>query len=183
MVFDNIKRASTYYSLGEKITKALKYLGQNDFNNVEPGKYEIDGEDVFAIVQTYNTKPLSACKWESHKNYIDIQYMVSGQEKMGYSESTKTFVVQEYDNQKDCTIYKGTGNYVTAEEGHFAIFFPTDIHMPSIAINIPKEVKKVVVKVSVDKVEKIEPPTEESLTYETPKEENLARETTEQTLQ
>jgi YhcH/YjgK/YiaL family protein len=180
MVFDNIKRASTYYSLGEKITKALKYLGETDFVNLEPGKYEIDGKDVFAIVQTYNTKPLSACKWESHKNYIDIQFLISGQEKMGYTESTKAYVVQEYDAEKDCTIYKGNGNFVTVEEGHFAIFFPSDIHMPSIALNIPKEVKKVVVKVSVDKVEIVEPITEENITYEVPKEESPTQESTEQ---
>jgi YhcH/YjgK/YiaL family protein len=181
MIFDNIKRAGLYYSLGEKITKALQYLSQTNFANVEPGKYEIDGQEIFAIVQTYNTKPLSVSKWESHKNYIDIQYIVAGQEKIGYTESSKAFVVQEYNPEKDCTIYKGNGNFLTAEEGHFAIFFPSDIHMPSIAINIPKEVKKVVMKVKVDKVE--EPATEENMTYETPKEENLTQESADKSSQ
>lgn len=178
MIFDNIKRASTYHLLGEKITKALNYLSQTNFAIIEPGKYEIDGKDVFAIVQTYNTKPMSACKWESHKNYIDIQYIVSGQEKMGYSESTKVYVVEEYNPEKDCTIYKGNGNFLTAEEGHFAVFFPSDVHMPSIAINIPKEVRKVVVKVSVDKKEEV--PTEENITYDVPQEEQPAQNSTTQ---
>jgi YhcH/YjgK/YiaL family protein len=150
MIYDNIKRASLYYSLGERIAKALQYLEQTDFSNVEPGKYEIDGDNVFALVQASNTKPLSACKWEAHKKYIDIQFMVTGQEKMGFSESTKVFVLEEYNKDKDCIIYKGNGNYLTANEGHFALFFPSDIHMPSIAINIPKEIKKVVIKVKVE---------------------------------
>ena len=61
--------------------------------------------------------------------------------------------LEEYDEEKDYGIYKGDGNYLIAEEGQFAVFFPTDVHMPSIAINIPKEVKKVVVKVLVENYE------------------------------
>jgi len=150
MIYDNIKRASTYYSLGEKISKALQYLSQTDFTNLEPGKYEIDGENIFALVQTYNTKPFSVGKWEAHKKYIDIQYIVSGKEKMGFTETTKVIVLEEYNEGKDCAIYKGEGNFLIAEEGHFAIFFPSDVHMPSMAINIPKEVRKVVVKVKLE---------------------------------
>jgi YhcH/YjgK/YiaL family protein len=149
MVFDRLKNACQYFPLGEKITKALQYLSQTDFTNVEPGKYEIDGENVFALVQTYNTKPFSSGKWEAHKKYMDIQYIVSGKEKMGFTDATKVIVLEEYNEEKDYAIYKGEGNFLIAEEGHFAIFFPSDVHMPSMAINIPKEVKKVVVKVRV----------------------------------
>lgn len=150
MIFENIKHASTYYSLNERITKALQYLAQTDFTNLEPGKYEIDGENIYALVQTYNTKPFSSGKWEAHKKYIDVQYIVSGKEKMGFTETTKVIIMEEYNEEKDCTIYKGEGNFLIAEEGHFAIFFPSDIHMPGMAINIPKEVKKVVVKVKTE---------------------------------
>ena len=168
MVYDNIKHASSYYSLGERISKALQYLEQTDFSNVEPGKYEIDGDNVFAIVQLNNTKPTSACKWESHKKYIDIQFIVAGQEKMGFSESAKVFVVEGYNKNKDCTIYKGNGNFLIANEGHFALFFPADVHMPGMAINIPKEIKKVVMKVKVEGfVETEETQKEEPLNQET----------------
>ena len=68
---------------------------------------------------------------------------------MGFTETSKVIVLEEYNEEKDYAIYKGEGNFLIAEEGHFAIFFPSDIHMPSMAINIPKEVKKVVVKVRV----------------------------------
>lgn len=150
MIFDQLKNAPLYFPLGERIARALQYLAQTDFTNVEPGTYEIDGENIFAIVQEYNTKPSSSAKWEAHKKYIDIQYMVSGKEKMGFTDSQKVIVLQEYRQGNDITIYKGEGNFLIAEEGHFAIFFPTDIHMPQLALNIPKEVKKVVVKVRTD---------------------------------
>ena len=150
MVFDRLKNANNYFQLGEKIAKALQYLSQTDFTNMEPGKYEIDGENIFALVQTYNTKPYSAGKWEAHKKYLDIQYIVSGKEKIGFTETTKVIVMEEYNEENDYTIFKGEGNFLIADEGHFAIFFPSDVHMPGMAINIPKEVRKVVVKVRTD---------------------------------
>lgn len=150
MIFDQLKNAHLYSPLGERIAKAFEYLAQTDFTNVEPGKYEVDGENIFAIVQQYNTRPASTAKWEAHKKYIDIQYIFSGKEKMGFTEARKVIVLQNYHPNNDITIYKGEGNYLIAEEGQFALFFPTDIHMPQLALNIPREVKKVVMKVRTD---------------------------------
>ncbi len=163
MIFDQLKNAPLYFSLGERITKGLKYLMETDFNTVEPGTYEIDGENCYAIVQQYNTKPASSAKWESHKKYIDIQYLVSGKEKVGFTDSKKVIVIQEYQPNNDIVLYKGEGNFIIAEEGHFGIYFPHDIHMPQLALNIPREVKKVVVKVRTDYVHehKLEESTEE----------------------
>lgn len=170
MIFDQLRNSQLYFPLGERITKALQYLAQTDFTNVEPGSYEIDGEDIFAIVQLYNTKPSSSAKWEAHKKYIDIQYIVAGKEKMGFTNSKKVIVLQEYHPGNDISFYKGEGNFLTAVEGQFVIFFPTDIHMPQLALNIPHEVKKVVVKVRTDfEVESKEP-------EETPNEEPISQE-------
>lgn len=163
MVFDKIKNANLYFSLGEKIQKALQYLADTNFSSTEPGKYQIDGENVFALVQEYNTKPLSAGKWEAHRKYIDVQYVVSGREKMGITESEKVIVIEDYNEDKDYTIYKGDGNFLLVDEGYFTIFFPTDVHMPGLSINIPKPVKKVVVKVSVDEIKEQETDVAESL--------------------
>lgn len=163
MVFDKIKNAKLYFSLGEKIQKALQYIADTDFSNVEPGRYDIDGENVYALVQTYDTKPLSVGKWEAHRKYIDIQYIVSGREKIGVSEFEKVIVIEEYNEEKDRGIYKGDGNYLLVDEGYFAIFYPTDVHMPGMSINIPKPVKKVVVKVSVDNIQEQEIGNAESL--------------------
>lgn len=162
MVFDKIKNAKLYFPLGEKIQKALQYLTETNFSTIEPGKYEIDGENIFALVQEYNTKPLSAGKWEAHRKYIDIQYIASGREKIGVSEFEKVIIIEDYNEDKDYAFYKGDGNYLLVDEGYFTIFYPTDVHMPGLSINIPKQVKKIVVKVSVDNVKEQETGTTES---------------------
>ena len=149
MIFDQLKNASLYFSLGEKFEKAFNYLSNTDFTNLEPGNYEIDGDNIYAIVQSYNTKPSSAGKWEAHKKYADIQYVFSGKEKMGVTSFDKVIQIEGYRVNDDYSIYKGEGNFFIIEEGNFAVFFPTDVHMPSLALNIPKEIKKVVVKVRV----------------------------------
>ncbi len=150
MIYDNIKNTSRYFVLGEKFKKAFEYLSSTDFLNIENGEYEINGKDIYAIVNEYQTKPLSAGKWESHKKYVDIQFIVSGIEKMGFTESKKTIVLAEYDEDRDVTIYKGEGQFINVEENHFVIFFTNEIHMPSLAVNIPKQVKKVVIKVAIE---------------------------------
>lgn len=150
MIFDQLKNAELYFQINDRFRKAFDYLRSNDFDNIEPGKYEIDGEDIYAIVQQYDTKPMSSGKWEAHKKYIDIQFMVSGKEKMGYSHKNKMIVTHEYNSDKDALYLKGEGNFLVAEAGYFAVFFPTDVHMPCIAINLSTPVKKVVIKVKSD---------------------------------
>jgi hypothetical protein len=96
---------------------------------------------------------MSSGKWEAHKKYIDIQFIVNGKEKMGYSHKNKMIVTHEYNSDKDALYLKGEGNYLVAEAGYFAIFFPTDVHMPCIALNLSTPVKKVVIKVKSDSYE------------------------------
>jgi YhcH/YjgK/YiaL family protein len=150
MIFDQLKHAQIYFPLGARVQKALEYLLNTDFNLIEPGKYEIDGDEIYAVVSQYDTKPASSGRWEAHKRYLDIQYVVEGKEKIGYSFSNKTIVTQNYDEHKDIMFLKGEGQFLSIETGYFAILFPSDIHMPGIAINISAQVKKVVVKVKVN---------------------------------
>lgn len=163
MIYDNIKNAHLYFSLDEKIQKALTYLQTTDFNNVEAGTYDVENKDIYAIVSEYQTKPMTSGKWESHKKYIDIQFLINGAERIGYSESKKVITLQDYNPDDDYSIHKGEGQFVNIEENHFIILFPSDIHMPGIAVNIPKPVKKVVVKVKTNYVEPIEVTDESSI--------------------
>jgi YhcH/YjgK/YiaL family protein len=169
MIFDQLKNAHLYFVISDRVKKAFDYLVSTDFENLEPGKYEIDGENIYAIVQEYDTRPLTSSRWEAHKKYLDIQYMVNGKEKMGYSHKNKMIVTHEYNEGKDALYLKGDGNFLIAEAGYFAIFFPSDVHMPCIALNLSTPVKKVVVKVRVDSTEPmIEPTIEQSNETEQP---------------
>ena len=149
MVLDNIKYAGLYSAMGARIRKALVFLQETDFSKMEPGKYEIDGSNINALVQKYVTKPLAEGKWEAHRKYIDIQYIAEGMEQMGYAFAESLEVSKEYDTEADYLLLQGNGSMLVCNSGTFAIFGPEDAHMPCIAVNEPSPVKKVVVKVKV----------------------------------
>ncbi len=149
MIFDQLKNAQIYFGLGERIEKGFKFLIETDFANKENGKYDIDGEDAFAIVDSYNSKTPEMGKWEAHKKYLDIQLVAEGTEKIGFGKMKDMTVTQEYNDEKDIMFLTGKGDFVTVEKGYFMILFPDDIHMPGMAIDNPSPVKKVVVKVKL----------------------------------
>jgi len=149
MIIDKIENAELYYILDDKIAKAFDYLENTDFENIECGKYIIEEDNIYAIVQDYQTKPIDPCKWEAHKKYIDIQYIVQGQELIGYTNIENVESITEYDTDKDITFYTGEGDFITAKSGYFVILWPQDAHMPGIFVNETEYVKKVVVKIKI----------------------------------
>jgi len=149
MIIDKLENASQYYGIGENISEALKYLENTDLSEFENGKYEIKGDEIFVIIQDYNTKPLSEGKFEAHKKYIDIQYIIKGSEKMGYTYVHNLQSASEYDETKDIVFFEGNGDFVTVDEGFFTIFYPQDAHMPGIQSKKSEYVKKAVIKIRV----------------------------------
>jgi YhcH/YjgK/YiaL family protein len=149
MIADYISNAGLYMNISGRISKALKYLQSTDFSVSESGRHDIEGDDVFALIQKYETMPVADGKWEAHKNYIDIQYIVSGTEQIGYANVNDLSITEAYDETKDAMLLKGSGDMITCKKGVFMILFPEDAHMPGRSIDNPEEVKKVVVKVRV----------------------------------
>jgi YhcH/YjgK/YiaL family protein len=149
MITDTIENTKLYKGLGERFEKAFEYLKNTDFSKLENDKYEVYGKDVYAIVNSYTTKSLTEGKFEAHEKYADIQFIVSGVERLYYTQVKETTPIDTYNTEKDIIFLHGNGNYITAYPGTFVIFFPTDAHMPNITNDIPVEVKKVVMKVRV----------------------------------
>jgi YhcH/YjgK/YiaL family protein len=149
MIIDKLSNSALYSGLREGIERAFNYLQNTNFNVLSPGKYEIDGDNVFAIVAEYQTKDESEGKPESHKKYIDVQYVAKGSELMGYVPLENQKVIEGYNEQNDITFFSGEIFFSKLDEGMFAIFFPTDIHLPGIKVNEITYVKKVVIKVKV----------------------------------
>ncbi len=147
MIIDTLKNASLYYPFAPRIAAGLKYLEKTDFSRLEPGKYEIDGTKLFALVQRYESKPRENGKWEAHRKYIDIQYIAQGIEGMGYANIDGLTVTQPYSDKDDCLLFEGKGDILTAAAGTFILFAPQDAHMPGLALTTPQPVTKVVVKV------------------------------------
>ncbi len=135
--------------LAKRLKAGFDYLLQTDLASVAPGTVKIDGDRVFAMHQEYNTKPRAQGFWESHRKYIDIQYVVSGVEHMGFA-NLQQLTNGEYDASKDLIMHEGSGSFVLLPAGMFTLLFPADAHMPQIAVESPHAVKKVVVKVAVE---------------------------------
>ncbi len=148
MVFDSLEQYSRYSGFGFNIPAALKFLMENDLSALPVGRVEIDGSNLFALVQEYLTKPFEEGQWEAHRKYIDVQHMVIGKERMGFA-NIRTMQLGEYVPEKDFQPMAGGGNQVVVPAGYFAIFFPDDGHMPGLVVDAPERIKKVVLKVRI----------------------------------
>ncbi|MGQ8338840.1 YhcH/YjgK/YiaL family protein [Sunxiuqinia sp. A32] len=137
-----------YHSNPDLWEKVFQFFKETDFDKLEPGKYTIDGEIAFAMVSEYETKEFKDAKWESHRKYIDLQYVIDGDERMGVMNLKKTQGATEYNSEKDLLFYgDGEGDYYEANSEVFFLFFPTDVHRPGIQIDGAVKVKKMVVKI------------------------------------
>ena len=149
MIKDTLKNAKNYYSISENLKKGFEWLVKNDLNKLTDGKYKIDGNRLYASIQTYETK--TEANYESHRNYIDIQYMIKGAERIGITDLENCITCIEYDPERDLEFYNINckEEYLELLEGQFMVFFPNDAHKPSISLKEKSLVKKVVVKVAV----------------------------------
>lgn len=149
MIKDRLENASIYYSLSDNLKKGFEWLKSQDLVNIEPKKYVIDGENVWANVQEYETK--DDAKYETHRRYIDIQYMIKGKEFVGVTDKSNCSTCDEYDSVSDLEFMNINidEDYQVLNEGDFLVFYPTDAHKPSINPNEKLNVKKVIVKVAV----------------------------------
>ena len=149
MLIDQIRHAGAYTGMGSGLAQAFAFLAGAPLATLAPGRHAITGDRVFALVQDYLTKLPDAGVWEAHHRYIDVQYVVSGAERLGYAPLDRLMVTQPYDEAKDVVLLAGEGDRVTAAAGTFVVFFPHDAHMPGLALGEPSPVRKVVVKVAV----------------------------------
>lgn len=149
MIVDKLKNSSFYYALNDKFEKAFKFLEENNLEEMECGRYEIDGNNLFISIMEYNTVSEDKCLWEAHKKYIDIQYIIHGSEKMGYTNVHNINITKSYDENKDILFGEGRGSFINVSKGEFVIFTPNDGHMPNINIDNSQYVKKAVVKILI----------------------------------
>jgi YhcH/YjgK/YiaL family protein len=150
MIVDKIENAEIYKNLGKRIQKSLDYIKQTELKKLQPGRYDIDGDNIFALISTYQTKPASEGKLEAHKKYIDVQYVIEGEELMGYAPLGSQEILEAYKEENDIIFYTGEKVFIKVTEGMFAIFSPEDVHMPGISVNENFPVKKLVIKVRAD---------------------------------
>ena len=151
MIFDKICNIKNYKGINKNLDIAIDSIARREYIKGISGKNLVQEEEVFFNVQNYITKNKEECFFETHKDYLDIQLVMFGEEKIGVTEIEKLKLDKEYDKERDLETQKGEPEIVfEMNENNFLILFPGEPHMPGIKNNEKIEIKKIVYKIKMD---------------------------------
>ena len=151
MIFDKICNIKNYKGINKNLDIEIYSIARREYIKGISGKNLVQEEEVFFNVQNYITKNKEECFFETHKDYLDIQLVMFGEEKIGVTEIEKLKLDKEYDKERDLETQKGEPEIVfEMNENNFLILFPGEPHMPGIKNNENIEIKKIVYKIKMD---------------------------------
>lgn len=137
-------------SIDGRITEIMNILKAKDLLAMEPGKYQ-EAEDWYYLVQSYNSKPVDQCRLESHEKYVDIQWVLKGEERLDICAVDGLEVEEPYSEEKDVTFFKAPESLMqmVLTDGGYAVLYPENAHRPGRAVDesCPCAINKIVVKV------------------------------------
>ena len=140
---------------GEQFQKAYHFLKNRDWLAEKPGVIAIDGEKMYAVVQEYDTENMEQLQYESHKRYLDVQYLVSGQEKILVCDRQAAGeIVIPYNPNEDIVFYADPEEEpveLLISAGEFAVFTTEDCHKTrcNVRRGAASPVKKVIIKIQI----------------------------------
>jgi YhcH/YjgK/YiaL family protein len=154
MLVTDLEHVNQEIAMTPGMQKALAYLQNGGWRGLPDGKVQIDGDTVYAMIQTYETiaTPESP-RLEAHRQYIDVQFVADGEEVIGWALTNRLTETEPYDAAKDVwfgTVALDNLTPVRLAAEQLAIFYPTDAHLPKRMARKVGPVKKIVVKVAVD---------------------------------
>jgi biofilm protein TabA len=149
ILVDKLENAERYYGMNPGFEKAFTFLGRSDLAELPAGTYKIDDDRVFCMISRGPGRTRSEAKLEAHRKYIDIQYIITGKEEMGYKPTAKCKLpLTEYNPDRDIMFFNDKpDSWNTVRAGSFAIFFPKDAHAPMVSKG---DIHKAVIKVAVE---------------------------------
>lgn len=151
MIYDHISNITIYRDLSPNIALGLDFLKQMK-PDTAVGTYQVN-QRVKVIVSEYETKTENEYGYEAHRKNIDIQYLLSGEERIACLPIERLKETMPYDEENDAAFYSVDPSlqpsYLSLLSGYFAIFFPQDGHKPQLCVDKPMKVKKVVIKVEI----------------------------------
>ncbi|MEZ9566002.1 N-acetylneuraminate anomerase [Vibrio artabrorum] len=153
MIYGHIQHQQVNQYLPEVILQALEFLNNQSLSELEDGRHDINGNLMFANVMTFDTVLSETKQAEVHKDYIDVQCLISGEETIQYCiESSNNQASTDYDQENDFFLVRNieNANQVTLQPNMFAVFFPGEPHKPGCTQQMPRTIKKVVIKVRKD---------------------------------
>ena len=146
MVIDSIKNLSVYRGI-PVLNGVIDYIEANDIKALPEGRTDIDGDALYVMIQVYTTKDEKDTKPEAHDRYIDLQYVLEGEEYIGYADRSSFGPPAESRPENDIHFFEGKTGKLLLKSGSFGIYYPWDIHEPCIAPDGPGKVKKAVFKI------------------------------------
>lgn len=148
MIFDHLSEAERYTSLHPLFRRAFHFLRDNDLAALAPGRHEIDGDRLYASVDDKPGRGRDGARLESHRRYIDIQFLVSGREEIGWKRTAQCAVVTEpFKPDNDIAFYGDAPvAWIALPKDHFTIFWPEDAHAP---LGGEGPLRKIIVKIAV----------------------------------
>lgn len=149
MIIDTLENSDLYAALHPRFKSAFDFLKRPCIGSIPAGRVDLDGDLLYALAQDYETHPLHEGKIEAHRRYIDIQFVLAGEEVMGYAPLCHLTPAQPFDTMKDFGLYNGTASLTLVRKDMFAVFFPQDGHLPGRCNGKPAPVKKIVLKIAV----------------------------------
>ncbi|MCK4888061.1 MAG: YhcH/YjgK/YiaL family protein [Planctomycetes bacterium] len=153
MIYDSVENVDTYCDEDDAITIAVEFVDNFDISQPD-GKYEIDGDEVFAIVQTVTTADANEKSFEAHENYVDVQMVLEGAERhdVALLDIEDLEIEQDYDSEKDVIFFKAPEHFSTiiTKPGIFVVYGPDDAHRPCCCIDKSETIRKVCVKIKID---------------------------------
>lgn len=148
MILDKFQNASRYYTLHPLFEKAFQFLQESDLTTLPIGNQSIEGKDLFAIISEGSGISEQDAKLEVHRKYIDIQYIISGTDHMGWKDLAKCDAPNDpYNEERDAAFFPDkTKSWFDVPAGSFTIFYPDDAHAAMIT---EENVRKVVLKIKL----------------------------------
>jgi len=152
MIIADLNSIEHQAPLTRQFRQAIEFLRRKDLLDLPDGNVPIDGKRAFAILQRYRTAYLDAPKFEYHRKYIDVQYILSGEEVIGWAPAAEMTASFDYNADQDVCfglVEPGKWSSVRLKTGQLAVLWPEDGHAPRLAAGTASLVRKIVVKVAV----------------------------------
>lgn len=150
MVFQNLKNHDKYDLSNERFQAAFQFLKREDLGQLEDGNYPIWGEEVFAMVQSFETALEKDRRFEAHDIYFDIQNLLEGEERIDVLARSSCEITENPEGKDICFLEpKGEFSQMLLQAGDYLILSPEEAHRPAVAVHNPMSCRKVVVKVKL----------------------------------
>lgn len=149
MILDSLKNSAQYEALHPRFKTVFDYIKSHDLASMECGRYSIDSDDVFVVIQEWELRDKSQARLELHRKYIDIQVVLQGDDEVfGWSEKKDCLKPEaEFDEQKDVQFFTDVPQcFYSVAKGQFSILYPEDGHAPMLGEGF---VKKCIFKIAL----------------------------------